>query len=62
MININIKEKIMELMDLEKIREFLRSEIKKNQPRTENFNIENYRTDIKTLVLVNYLINQKRGK
>ena len=62
MININIKERIVDLIDLDKIRDFLRSEIKKNQPRTTSFNIHSYRTDIKTLVLVNYLINQKRGK
>ena len=62
MININIKERIVDLIDLDKIQKFLRSEIKKNQPRTNNFNIHSYRTDIKTLVLVNYLINQKRGK
>jgi len=47
---------------LVRIKDFLESEIAKNKPFTYEHNVFQYRNDIKTLVYVNYQLQQARYK
>ena len=54
--------KILNKQLLTRIKKFLELEIQKNKPFTSNYDIYKYHTDIKTLVYVNYELQQQRYK
>lgn len=47
---------------LTRIKKFLELEIQKNKPFTSDYDIYKYHTDIKTLVHINFKLEQSRYK